>query len=675
MMEPKTTKLRAVSNLVTDYSDFIKGLPVAVYTCDAEGRISSYNHAAVKLWGREPEVGVDMWCGSWKIYQADGTPLPLDSCPMALTLREGKAVSGKEIIIERPDGEKRFILPYPQPLFDEQGSVKGAINMLVDITDKKEKDDLIRESRNKYQQFVDGLPAAAYMCDATGKLLIYNSHALALWGRKPTSNERWCGAWKAYDSNGDPLAISPMQRAFETGIFGTSEELMLERPDGSVKWIVPNLQAVKCPEGHTIAAVNMLLDITEEKKSQQALLESEQKYRELAETLEKKVEERTHSLMIRNAELMKSEERYYKMVEEVQDYAILLLAPDGTILNWNRGAENIKGYKDHEIIGKNFRTFYFAEDRDNRLPEKLIAEAIEKGRAIHEGWRIRKDGTPFWGSTVITSLHDTDRNVIGFSKVTRDLTERKEAENRIKAYNAELALKNKELEQYAYIASHDLQEPLRKILTFSSMLEGRLDDREALKTSLGKIASSAKRMSILINDILNYSRASKEEQQVEINLQQVLKNVEDDLELLISEHQATIVYPPQMPLIKGIPIQLHQLFFNLINNSIKFNRDKPLIQISYKLLTRQETEMHPELSAGKLYYEFILKDNGIGFEEQYAEQIFQLFKRLNDRSQFSGTGLGLALCRRIVENHQGSIKAKSELGKGAEFRIYLPALG
>jgi PAS domain S-box-containing protein len=148
-------------------------------------------------------------------------------------------------------------------------------------------------------------------------------------------------------------------------------------------------------------------------------------------------------------EIRKREERYQMMIAEIQDYAIFMLDKDGFIQNWNQGAEKIKGYKAEEIIGKNFRIFYPRNDQDRKLPESLIKEATENNRASHEGWRVRKDGTYFWGSVVITALHDDSRNIIGFSKVTRDLTERKLAEERLLAYAGELKTKNEEL-QSAY---------------------------------------------------------------------------------------------------------------------------------------------------------------------------------------------------------------------------------
>src|SRR5687768_7169394 len=220
----------------------------------------------------------------------------------------------------------------------------------------------------------------------------------------------------------------------------------------------------------------------------------------------------------------KSEDPYHKMIEEIQDYAILLLDKEGNILNWNQGAEKIKGYQESEIIGKNFRIFYQEEDRINKLPERLISEATLHGKAMHEGWRVRKNREKFWGSSVITALHDERNEVIGFSKVTRDLTERKFAEELLNQKAKELEFRNRELEQFVFIASHDLQEPLRKIQVFSGLLEKNLGDQESASKFLKKINASAKRMSSLIKDVLEYSRLSKDEElKVQVDLNVALK--------------------------------------------------------------------------------------------------------------------------------------------------------
>lgn len=231
---------------------------------------------------------------------------------------------------------------------------------------------------------------------------------------------------------------------------------------------------------------------------------------------------------------------------------------------------------------------------------------------------------------------------------------------------------NHDLEQFAYIASHDLQEPLRKIRNFTELLEKNITDKEKSIKYLSKIDSSSERMSVLIRDVLNYSRLSRQERIFEeTNLQQILQNVKTDVELLIEEKQALIESDP-LPVIIGIPLQLHQLFYNLINNSLKFTKDRPHIRIRCHKLGPAEIKQHPELHNSVNYIQLTFTDNGIGFEQKHANQIFIIFKRLHSRESFEGTGIGLALCKKIVDNHHGIISVESEPGKGTSFRVILP---
>jgi PAS domain S-box-containing protein len=369
-----------------------------------------------------------------------------------------------------------------------------------------------------------------------------------------------------------------------------------------------------------------------------------------------------------------SEERYHQMIAEVQDYAIILLNPDGIIENWNMGAQQIKGYDASEVIGKRFDLFYTEEDRRNQLPDKLLKEARDTGKAVQEGWRVRKDGSKFWGTIVITALHNKDGAIIGFSKVTRDLTQQKLANDQIIAYTAELELQNSELEQFAYVASHDLQEPLRKIQTFAGLIQDNLDDKSFVKIYFEKLDRSAKRMAELVKSLLNYSRLAKDKihlQQTKINLTDILEEVKQDFELLIEEKKATII-SEILPTVMGNRMQFVQLFSNLISNSLKFSKVDPLIKINSSIVTKDEIPDAPESLADRTYHRITFEDNGIGFEQQYHKLIFTLFQRLHAKLDYAGTGIGLSLCKKIVENHGGLITATSELGKGATFIVYLP---
>lgn len=654
------------------YTGIMDQMAVAVYVCDTSGHITYYNQAAAELWGRSPKLNEERWSGAWKIYRTDGSELPNESCPMALTLKEGRPAGDEEMIIERPDHTRRIVQPNVKPVFDEHGQLTCVISTLVDVTKKKESEQAVVESENKYYQLVQGIPSAAYMCDQNGRFILFNKAATELWGREPDADDLWCGGWKAYSTDGRELTHeeAPLSVAIRENKFMRGKEYVIERPDGSRRFVVPYPQPVYGPTGEIIAAVNMLDDVTEQRQVEQALRDSEHQYRELADQLEKKVNERTLVLYRKNEELRRSEERYHKMIEEVQDYAITLLDKDGIILNWNQGATRIKGYEEKEIVGKSFRVFYSLEDRAAKLPERLISQASETGRATHEGWRRKKDGSYFWGFVTITALHNEENEIIGFSKVTRDLTERKMAEDTMKLYTSELEFQNKELEQFAYITSHDLQEPLRKIQIFSERLENAMDKPAQAKEYLGKIRASASRMSLLIKDVLNYTRLHKNSDLFEdVNLNEVIEKVKEDLELVIAQKHATISYNG-LPVVKGIPVQLYQLFLNIINNSLKFSEKNPVIDIRAEELTDEQMALLQLADMHKKYVKITCTDNGIGFDSQYAERIFKLFQRLNDGKD--GSGIGLALCKKIAENHHGSISATSVPGEGTVVTIYFP---
>ncbi|MEJ7586398.1 MAG: PAS domain-containing protein [Ferruginibacter sp.] len=241
--------------------------------------------------------------------------------------------------------------------------------------------------------------------------------------------------------------------------------------------------------------------------------------------------------------------------------------------------------------------------------------------------------------------------------------------------NENLQRSNDELAQFAYIASHDLQEPLRKVSSFTEMLEQSLDKiSDKTRNYLDRIISSTTRMTVLIRDVLSYSQLAKGNVLFEpVNLQQIVAEIEMDLELLIDQRKAVII-TDQLPVINALPLQMSQLFANLISNALKFSKpgEPPLITISAKQMPPEEVIANGIAIHDTTYYLIEVKDNGIGFSAQYAEKIFNIFQRLHAKTEYSGTGIGLAICKKIAQNHQGEIFASSEINKGATFRIILP---
>lgn len=257
---------------------------------------------------------------------------------------------------------------------------------------------------------------------------------------------------------------------------------------------------------------------------------------------------------------------------------------------------------------------------------------------------------------------------------TSDVTEEVLASLSLEQQNIELEASNKELLAFNYVASHDLQEPLRKIQTFVS----RLSDKEYENLSqngkeyITRIDASVERMRILIDDLLQYSRANKTEKVFEkTNLNDLLENAKFDLAQSIEEKNA-VIQSEKLPVMTVIPFQIQQLFINLIGNSLKYSKENtvPKIKISCKRVTAFEEALLPKKTKDK-YIKITFKDNGIGFEQQYAEKIFILFNRLHNKNEYAGTGIGLAICKKIVENHKGYIFAEGKPNTGSTFTIYL----
>lgn len=261
--------------------------------------------------------------------------------------------------------------------------------------------------------------------------------------------------------------------------------------------------------------------------------------------------------------------------------------------------------------------------------------------------------------------------------IVRDTTKENVLKREVERHIDQLNRTNRELEQFAYFASHDLQEPLRKIMSFSDRLNSKFEvvlDNEG-KLFLSRIQAATQRMQVLIDDLLTFSRTNRESQAFEItDLNEVLKIVYKDLDLLIETKKAEITAAP-LPTLHAVNHQMVQLFTNLIANALKFSKETqlPEVTITYYLDENINTLRFPFLHE-KSYHHIIVKDNGIGFDDENADRIFLIFQRLHGRSEYDGTGVGLAICKKIIENHKGAIYTEAKLDEGASFHILLPAV-
>ena len=347
----------------------------------------------------------------------------------------------------------------------------------------------------------------------------------------------------------------------------------------------------------------------------------------------------------------------------------------------NHSFEETLGYPEvaESSPEKNIVALIYEEDVPVIITHLEDLKNSADGEVFEIEYRLKAaDGSFRWFSDRNTVFkRDSSGTPIEKIGIAQDITERKNTEKELKESNISLRYANENLQQFASIAAHDLQEPLRKIQLFTSVIKAQWTEHLPAEGQLvlHKINKAAARMSQLIKEVLDYSKIAYEGKEfAQTDLHLVLQNVFDDLDLLTEETGAQIIYNEQLPVVEANPLQIHQLFSNIITNAIKYReKERRLkIRVSATHLTPNELLKYPQLVQSGNYIQISISDNGIGFEQVYAEQIFHLFERLHNDEQFEGTGVGLALCKKITETHNGHIFALSEEGVGTEFQIILP---
>jgi len=415
-------------------------------------------------------------------------------------------------------------------------------------------------------------------------------------------------------------------------------EYRLVKKNGEIIWVLEKVTSINY--GGKRATVGSFMDITARKK--------------LEEVIEY------------------SEKRYRTVLDEIQDaYFEVDLKGTFTFVNDQMSQQHLQ-YSKEELLGMNYKTFTVEEEIKN------VYEAYNKVYQTGEpslslGHRfIRKDGTRGFSDVSISPLKNVKGETIGFRGISRDITARKRLEEEreallqdIKRINRKLEEANKELQDFVYIASHDLREPLRKISSFGTLLQDSLKRKldEDQQENFEFMIDGARRMQDMIDALLTYSRlTTKAKPPQRVDLNKVIENLKKvELATVLDETRGIIHVPKPLPSVQADPSQMHQLFQNLIGNGLKFHKE----EIPPEIIIRAH-----EVENNMIQIE--VEDNGIGIDEKYYGQLFTMFKRLHSREQYEGTGIGLASCKKIVERHGGNIGIKSTLGKGSTFWFTLP---
>jgi PAS domain S-box-containing protein len=395
-------------------------------------------------------------------------------------------------------------------------------------------------------------------------------------------------------------------------------------------------------------------------------------------------------------------EQFRLLIESVEDYVLITLDPSGRIVSWNPGAKRIKGYSSDEIIGKSFEVFYPKEAVATGVPRHELDIAAREGRFEDESWRVRKDGSRFWANVIITALRNGEGRLVGFAKITRDLTARREAEEQARRLAAEQAARAaadrrseelarlnerlecaleearaardetrrsaaateqayRDLDQFAYVASHDLKAPMRGIANLAEWITEDVGDKLSPESCrhMSLLQGRVQRMQALIDGILAYSRAGRTTYPSErVDTGALVREV---IELQAVPPGVRIHVAPQMPIVEAQRTPLQQIFMNLLGNALKFAQaHRPDAEVSVT---------HADVDGG---VEFAIADNGPGIPPQYHERIWGMFQTLASRDAVEGSGIGLSVVKKIVEARGGRVSVESQTGRGATFRFTWP---
>lgn len=615
----------------------LNNLPHAVLLLDKDGYIQFANLTTTALTGYAVEELENKSISL--LYTADDTIK--SEFELDLARRKGRlAVEGWKA---RKDGTRFWCDLQLSVLQDERQQFAGFTCTLQETSERKNRELELRHREERYRLMVEGVKDyAIFMLDPQGNILTWNEGAQRLKGYMANEiiGRHFSTFYTAHDLE-DQKPGWELEIAIKTGKY--EEEGWRVKKNGSVFWANVVITALYNETNRLIGFSKVTRDLTERKEKEESLRHSEERYRAL--------------------------------VEQVSDYGIFMLDDKGRIISWNEGARRIKGYSAEEIIGKYFSIFYPEEDILNGKPAHELKVAVEEGKYEEEGWRLRKDGSLFWANVVITAVYNSNGALIGFSKVTRDLTERKESEralrdshdrfrqlaNELKVTNAELSYANQELEQFTSIVSHDLQEPIRTIKSFLQLINLKLDQGQAadLRSYIEKSINAANRMKELIQNLLHYSQLSRGEMVLEeVNVNELFNQALQNLRTAIEASKAQIEIENEVDQIYGDRVQLVQLVQNLVSNALKFTvSENPQIKIRS---TREKGQI-----------KFSVSDNGIGIASGDLNKVFEIFRRLSTEKTYPGTGIGLAICKKIVDRHHGQIWPESVPGKGTTFYFTL----
>jgi PAS domain S-box-containing protein len=501
----------------------------------------------------------------------------------------------------------------------------------------------------------------AFDLDLASDTWLTTPHVAVLFGFDPDVAMPTLAEWtKAIFFDDRPKLRAAIASAGQDGVLNT--EFRVTHPDGSVHWLAAKGQTAHDGGGTVRWLRGTCFDITERKVLEVRLLA-------LSEALEARVRERAQELEASYAQLRESERRFRLLVEGVTDYAIFMLDPQGNVVNWNPGAERLKGYTSREVLGQHFSRFYTEEDRQNGLPDQVIRQARATGKYEGEGWRVRKDGGRFWANVVIHAIRDPAGELLGFAKVTRDLTERREAEEQLRQ-----AQKMEAIGQLTGGIAHDFNNLLTVISGNLETLQRRMRDRadDGLQRFITSALHGASRAALLTHQLLAFSRRQALEPTT-VSVNTLITRTSELLRRTLPEAISI-----ETVLAGGVwatfvdANQLENCLLNLAVNARDAMPDGGRLTIeAANVYLDEDYAASAEVPPGQ-YVGIFVSDTGAGMTADVIGRAFDPFFTTKELGR--GTGLGLSQVYGFVKQSGGHVKIYSEVGNGTTIKIYLPRL-
>ncbi|WP_224364905.1 sensor histidine kinase [Hyalangium versicolor] len=546
-----------------------------------------------------------------------------------LSLAESEGRVEEEGWRSRRDGSRIWVNVVTSAVRDRLGRLVGFSRIGRDLSSRHEMEERVRESEELFRLLVERVEDyAIFMVDIDGRVLSWNDGAQRIKGysvREILGQRIDVFYPQELRLQGRPEAL--LREAAERG--RAEDEGWRVRKDGSRFWADVVITAIRERNGQLRGFTQVTRDLSERREAEERIRQSEERYRAL--------------------------------VEGVKDYAIFMLDPAGHVLTWNEGAERIKGYRRQEIIGRHFSLFYSEEEVRAGKCELMLERAKLEGRAEDEGWRLRKDGTRFWANVIITALRDSAGQLIGFTKVTRDMTERRrQEEQRLRLLQAQDSIRIRD--EFLTVASHELKTPLTALQLQLQSLRDRIEEMDKkMAQKLDRASRSGERLARLVETLLDVSlivTGRLELNPRDFNLAEAVIEVVESMRVFGKEAGCEL----RVKVSRAVHgawdrLRVEQVLSNLLANAFKYAAGTP-VEV---MLSQYGEEAVIEV-----------KDGGPGIPEGDLSRIFERFERAASVRHYGGMGLGLYVVREIVEAHGGRISARNDPAGGARFTACLP---